>query len=100
MSKQRTLLDHEIRERRARQLEQILNVAGAQPVTSGDACKSQVRSPDIPQYLGLDGIEAGCREAATFGELGCITIRSEAKSNQVEQMLRDRVVGGCFELRP
>src|SRR6266508_2088368 len=78
----------------------MLNVAGAESVIGGNACKSQVRTSDISQYLGLDGIEAGRRKAATPGQVSCIATRSEAKSNQVEQMLCDRMVGGCIELRP
>ena len=38
-------------------------------------------------------------EAAMAGKVGSVAIRTETKPDQVERVLRDRVIGGGAELR-
>jgi hypothetical protein len=69
-------------------------------VVGGNLCKRQVRSSDIAQYLGLDGIEAGRGQAALRGDVGGVAVRPETKSDQIQEVPCDRVVGEGIELRP
>ena len=99
MGKQQAVLEDEARERRSGQLEQMLDVTGAETMIEGNLCEPQVRSTETAQYLGLDGFQASGGKAAMTGNMGSITVRPETKPDQVEQMLGYRVIGGGIELR-
>src|SRR5262249_34262891 len=63
----------------------------------GDACKSEVGLADITQDVALDRIEPRRRQAVAMDEVRGITVRTEAKAHQVEQVLSDRLIGGGIE---
>jgi hypothetical protein len=92
------LLQHEVGKRFAGLLEQVLDVAGAHAVSSGNVLKSEVPSSETSQYPSLDRVEASSSKSAMPGDLGDITIRSEAKRNEIEDILCGRMVGGGIEL--
>jgi len=53
--------------------------------------------PRLDNTSAFDSIEASGREAATFGRVGGITVRAEAKPDEIEQILRSRMIGSGIE---
>jgi hypothetical protein len=77
----------------------MLDVTGADAMSGGNQRKSQVRAAEAQQYVGFDRLQARRGKAAMRGKVGCVAIRAETKPDQVERVLRDRVIGRGAELR-
>src|SRR5262245_59669420 len=77
----------------------MLHVTGADVVDGGNLQKCQVGVSEAQQYVGFEGIETRRGNATMTGKVGGVALRAETKPDQVERVLRDRVIGGGAELR-
>src|SRR5260370_13288023 len=78
----------------------MLDVARAETVGAGDASERHVRTGEISQDGGLDGIEASGGKPSMGRELSDISVRAETKRNEIEQVLSDGLVCRGVELWP